>query len=162
MVYKHGFNRVHTVGMERFYRIWIEVNGRCNNPNRPHYKNYGGRGVKSDWTGNFIKFRDEMYESYLEHFEKFGKDTSIDRIDNAGDYCKSNCRWATQREQMNNYRGNIILTFNGKTQSLSMWARDLGIKYGCLRSRVRYGWKTEEILGLPTGSGPSGRKPRTR
>ena len=74
---------------------------RCNNPKNHKYPRYGGRGIKFLWN-SFEEFRDDMHESYLEHVKKFGKNTSIERIDVNGHYCKGNCRWATAKEQSEN------------------------------------------------------------
>lgn len=51
-----------------------------------------------------------MYESYLEHIEKYWKaQTSLDRIDNDWNYCKENCRWATKAEQRANQRKSLYV-----------------------------------------------------
>ena len=58
----------------------------------------------------FDEFKDDMYESYLRHINKFGsRNTSIERINNNGNYYKENCKWATWKEQARNrYKNNII------------------------------------------------------
>ena len=86
----------------RFYRIYKGMWQRCTDKNAPKYRTYGARGVKCFWP-RFVDFKNDMHGSYLEHVLIHGeKETTIDRIDGKDGYKKSNCRWATNKEQRQN------------------------------------------------------------
>lgn len=90
----------------RFHQIWENMKQRCNNPNDYYYYNYGGRGIKiCDRWSKYINFKADMEKSYKYHLKKYGKkNTTIDRINNNGNYCKENCKWSTLKEQNSNKR----------------------------------------------------------
>lgn len=96
----------HGMSETRFYKIWVGMRQRCYNEKDTGYKYYGGRGITvCDRWNKFENFYDDMYESYLKHVKEHGEEnTSIDRIDNNGNYEPSNCRWTNQTKQLINQR----------------------------------------------------------
>lgn len=143
-------NTTHGLSKKRIYRVWRGMQQRCFDKNSPTFKSYGARGIKCEWSsfGNFIN---DMYDSYLNHVKQFGeKNTSIDRINNNGNYSKSNCRWATNKEQANNTSYNHSITYLGQTLNIKQWSEKLGINYKALHLRItRLKWTTERALNTP-------------
>lgn len=126
-----------------FY-IWSNMLQRCHSPNNPGYQYYGSRGVKvcERWQ-KFANF-------YADMGIKPSPKHSIDRIDNNGDYCPENCRWATDKEQGNNTRRSVWITYKGETKTMIDWARSVGIPYKTLHTRLRkLGWEIESVLTTP-------------
>lgn len=82
------------------YRSWHAMISRCTNPKKDNYKDYGGRGIVV--CKKWLKF-----ENFLKDMGERPIGKTLDRIDNDGNYCKSNCKWSTPKEQANNRRTNI-------------------------------------------------------
>lgn len=100
----NGFRISKKVSKDKFdhslKRIYCNILQRCTNPKNPRYPRYGGRGVMCEWE-SFIDFRNDMKDSYVGH-KTNNTSTTIERINNADNYCKTNCRWATLQEQAKN------------------------------------------------------------
>lgn len=83
----------------REYSSWRAMNARCNaKPGSRYYRLYVSRGIKvcERWKHSFVNFLADMGPR--------PKAKSLDRIDNNGNYDPKNCRWATQKQQMQNTR----------------------------------------------------------
>ena len=129
----------------RLYNIWCAMKQRTSNPNNKKYKDYGGRGIKvcDEWKNDFAAFRDWAIANGYE------KGKSIDRIDNDSGYKPDNCRWVTQRVQMNNTRRTRFLTVGGVTRTITDWSKELGISTSKISGRInKLGWPVERALGL--------------
>lgn len=139
---------------KQIYTMWKNMMVRCNNSNNPHYKDYGGRGIKvcKRWS-KFENFLSDEYEPYDAHRQLVGdhrKDMTIDRIDNNGNYEPGNIRYVSQRVQASNKRPSrdVFLTYNGKTMNITQWAKDLGMSHTNLRWRLKH-WSIVKALSTP-------------
>ena len=139
-IVKHGMYK------DRIYNIHSGIVARCTNPRSKCFKDYGGRGITmcAEWRNDFTMFRDWALANGYQN------NLSIDRIDNDGNYCPENCRWATEEMQHNNTRYNRLVSFYGETKTAAEWSRCLGIKYVTLIGRLnKPNWSIEQALTTP-------------
>ena len=125
------------------YKVWSEMKRRCDNPADTSYPNYGGRGISYDarWS-DFVLFREDMGD------RPAGK--TLERVDNDGDYCKENCRWATRKEQGRNKSSNRVLEAFGESKLLIEWAESSGIAQQTIWKRLNRGWDVERAVSEPS------------
>ena len=130
----HGF----CASNPKLYAAWQAMRERCNNSHRERYGDYGGRGIKvcDEWMDkehgveNFVKWCSES---------GYRKGLTIERIDNDGDYCPENCKWATKAEQSCNKRNTILVLYNGIFVPISKMASETGLEHWKIRHKVKNG-----------------------
>jgi hypothetical protein len=146
---KHGMPKISE------YCVWGNMKARCYNFNNPQYKDYGGRGIQVY----------ERWHDFRNFFADMGKRSSkemtLDRIDNDGNYCSENCRWATRFTQRINSRAkkckiraiNKLLGVElGIISHIKNFAKEFRLNKGsislCLRGvqKEHRGWIFEKIL----------------
>ena len=131
----------HGLRQHPLYTRWLMMWQRCTNPNQPRYKDYGGKGIfVCDRWKNFANFLNDMGEAPPE--------TTIERIDNLKGYTPENCIWATRKVQMRNTSRTRLIEFNGKTQCVLDWAKEIGLEESSLRERLAK-WTVEKSLTTP-------------
>ena len=130
---------------ERLHSIWHGMKERCNRESCISYPLYGAIGISiyDEWNSSFLAF----YEWATQNGYAIG--LSIDRVDNSKGYSPDNCRWVTPKDQSNNTRRNVFLTYKGESKTIAQWAEITGIKPYTLANRKRSGWTDEECLEVP-------------
>jgi hypothetical protein len=78
------------------YRAFTDAKSRCNNPNHPRYNDWGGRGIKVNYS---------CFEEFLSDVGvKPDNSFVLDRINNDGHYEVGNVRWVSKSMSQLNKR----------------------------------------------------------
>jgi hypothetical protein len=136
------------------YTVWCRMRDRCTSPSNPSWADYGGRGITVDptWLESFETF-------YADMGPRPTPDHQLDRVNNMSGYGPGNCRWATRIENCSNRRDNIFVEWRGETQTVSEWARRVGMHNATLSARLfLLHWDVEAAMTTPVRQ--SRRKPK--
>jgi hypothetical protein len=131
------------VNDKRTYNSWSAMKARCLSPSNGNFAKYGGRGIT--FCVRWLSF-----DNFLADMGERPEGKTLDRIDSAGNYEPSNCRWATQAEQTANRRRSAqpkhFLTWRGETRTIDAWAAITGMSASTIHGRVIGGWDHAQIL----------------
>jgi hypothetical protein len=140
-------HRTHGKSKTPTYAIWNLMMRRCHRPaHEQEARYYHDKGIRvcERWH-DFASFYADMGERPA--------GLTLERIDNTGNYEPGNCRWATTIEQGRNKSNSRLVTYQGKTQCVSAWAEETGIKEITLWFRINKGWPLERALTKPATKG---------
>lgn len=142
------FNRdnktTHGLYYQPIYQRWYGMMDRCYNVDKNNYSDYGGRGITvcPEWHDP-NKFISDMQSSFSEELQ-------LDRRDTNANYNLENCRWITQKENLDNRRNTVMITYQGITQSLLQWSKEFGINRKLLAKRIcERKWSPERAFTTP-------------
>jgi hypothetical protein len=93
---RHGHAKV-LEGRTPEYQSWTSMLARVRATTGRRFQDYGSRGIT-------VCDRWLSFENFLADMGPRPDGTSIDRIDNDGNYEPGNCRWATDSQQVSNRR----------------------------------------------------------
>ena len=128
----------HWMRSTKIYKVFDWIKQRITNKNNSAYKYYWARWIKCEWK-NFIEFYKDMWDTYKEWLQ-------IDRENNDWNYCKSNCRWVTQKVNANNKRTTIYLTNNWEKKTLKEWSEIKWIRYNLAYERYKKQYNFNDIF----------------
>lgn len=118
---KHGYTK-HAEKKPRLFKIWLAMRERCYYPKNIRYNAYGARGIRvcEEWQ-EFENFKNwALSNGYTDEM-------TIDRVDSNGNYCPSNCQWASKHFNSIKQRKAILLNCSGEVKSITGWSKALHI-----------------------------------
>lgn len=149
-------NTVHGDYGTSLYSVWATIKSKCNNPNAGDYNLFGGAGISyyPEW---------EKYEPFKEWAlaNGYSPELVVDRKDHAKDFTPDNTVFVDRKTRYSNTKRTHMLTYKGRTMSISEWPRISGIKSSTIRFRLKSGVPIGEAI-FSTNNSRSGKRETIR
>jgi hypothetical protein len=99
-------------------------------------------------NGGYIHESIRSFKDFLNHLGPCEKEGyTLDRINNKDpEYAPGKVRWADKKTQNSNKSDNILVTYDGESQTIAQWAEGLGVSAKTLYWRKKQGWSDDEII----------------
>src|SRR5580765_5429366 len=124
-MFRHGMSRTPT------HKSWLSMWERISGKYEKDARNYQSRGIT-------ICERWSVFENFLADMGERPKGTTLDRIDNEGNYEPGNCRWADNVTQGVNRRTTRYVMVDGVRLCLLHAAARLGVHYTTIVGRSEH------------------------
>lgn len=118
------------------------MHDRCRKSSERNRKHYADRGI-------VVCERWKSFDAFFEDMGNPPDGLSLDRVDNDGNYCKENCRWADWKTQNTNNQRAAYIEFDGKKLRVREVEQSLGLSQGALWHRLQSGWSVSDACTTP-------------
>lgn len=137
----HKAREYHGLSKHPLFRIYWNMIQSCYNPAHRNYKKENG--VCDSWHNGSIE------DGFATFCADMGPRPAGTDLIHVGQFCKQNCSWGIRgRLTPHNTK---MLTHNGISDSVSGWARRLGMKKQTLSQRLLAGWTLDRALRQTLG-----------
>jgi hypothetical protein len=114
------------------YQTWDGIKKRCYQIEATGYSNYGARGIVmcDSWKSSFWNFVNDMGNKPF-------SSSKIERLNNNANYSKDNCVWASSKQQAENRRNSIYITYKDEVYTLFTICKILNLKHSTIYYRLK-------------------------
>jgi hypothetical protein len=145
----------HGMSSKPEYHIWASMKNRCTDKQHMMREYYTDKGISvcEEWK--------EFKNFYRDMGDRPGPDYQLDRINNDLGYCKDNCQWITQKENLRKQQQVKKIMIDGKEFTTGELSQMTGISIQNINQRWRKGDRGQRLIrpldkrgrkriGLPT------------
>lgn len=130
------------------YKCWRHMISRCTEQGNKSYADYGERGITI--CPRWIEGEDGLtgLECFAADMGERPSGMTLERKDVNRGYEPDNCVWANRTVQSRNRRNVRLISFQGESLPITVWAERTGIPYFTLFARLKK-WPVERALTEP-------------
>lgn len=132
-----GYYKTHP----REYNLWVEIRAKCNRPTHPLYSEYGGAGIT-------VCQRWHEFHAFLRDCAACpSEDHTLALSPGQTEFGPATTEWIDKKELIR--KSSRLLTYNGNTKPLAVWAREYKIPAETLWARLDRNWDVGRAITTP-------------